>query len=154
MHVAKLYKDAFANVPGITFHDNPSPECDSNFWLNTILIDEDLKVKGQELAYAKAVKGAVGGAAGVTHEAHSLHTAVEPNANVEAMRVFLDKAQIESRPLWKPMHCQPVFKDCIAYTNGVSESLFRRGLCLPSGPMVTDEDVTYIVENILAAIER
>ena len=153
-HVAKMYKEAFANVPGITFHDNPSERYDSNFWLNTILLDENLRVKGQDKAYAAIVKGAVGGAAGVTHTAKSPHTAVEPNTNVEAMRVFLDKAQIESRPLWKPMHCQPVFKDCIAYTNGVSESLFRRGLCLPSGPMVTDEDVTYIVENILAAIER
>ncbi|MBQ9641259.1 MAG: aminotransferase class I/II-fold pyridoxal phosphate-dependent enzyme [Bacteroidaceae bacterium] len=153
-HVAQLYKEAFANVPGITFHDNPSPRYDSNFWLNTILLDADLRVKGQDQAYATAVQGAVGGAAGVTHAASSLHTAVEPNANVEAMRVCLDKAQIESRPLWKPMHCQPVFQSCPAYTNGVSESLFHRGLCLPSGPMVTDDDVQYIVQNILDAIEK
>ena len=153
-HIAALYKEAFAAVPGITFHDNPSPRYDSNFWLNTILLDKDLKVKGQEQAYATAVQGAVGGAAGVTHAASSLHTAVEPNANVEAMRICLDKAMIESRPLWKPMHCQPVYRDNPAYVNGVSESLFRRGLCLPSGPMVTDDDVQYIIENILASIER
>lgn len=61
----------------------------------------------------------------------------------------LDAKGIESRPLWKPMHMQPVFEGCPAYVNGVSESLFRVGLCLPSGPMVTDEDVHYIVDSIL-----
>jgi len=64
------------------------------------------------------------------------------------MRLWLDKAGIESRPLWKPMHLQPVYADSPAYVNGVSESLFKRGLCLPSGPWVTDEDVHYIVEEI------
>lgn len=57
-------------------------------------------------------------------------------------------ADIESRPLWKPMHLQPVFADAPAYVNGVSEALFAQGLCLPSGPMVTDEDVDRIVEII------
>ena len=66
----------------------------------------------------------------------------------EQLRQALDKANIESRPLWKPMHMQPVFKDAPAYVNGVSESLFKVGLCLPSGPMVTDEDLAYIVETI------
>lgn len=60
-------------------------------------------------------------------------------------------ANIESRPLWKPMHMQPVFKDAPAYVNGVSEALFKVGLCLPSGPMVTDEDLAYIVETIKQA---
>ena len=152
-HVAARYREAFASVPGITFHDNPSPRYDANFWLSTILLDPSLRVKGQAEAYTTAVQGAVGGAAGVTHAAQSLHTAVEPNANVEAMRVWLDKAQIESRPLWKPMHLQPVYQGTPAYVNGISESLFRTGLCLPSGPMVSDADVEYIVENILAAIE-
>ena len=55
---------------------------------------------------------------------------------------------IESRPLWKPMHKQPVYKNCPAYVNGVSESLFKVGLCLPSGPYVTDGDVAYIVDCI------
>ena len=95
----------------------------------------------------------MGGAAGVIHAADSAHTDCEPNTNVEAMRVFLDKANIESRPLWKPMHKQPCYKDCPAYLNGVSESLFSKGMCLPSGPLVTDDDVRYIVETIQAAIE-
>ena len=151
-HVAARYQQAFADIPGITYHANPSPRCDSNYWLSTILLDVDLHVVGQDKAYAQAVQGAVGGAAGVTHAAASLHTAVEPNANVEALRVWLDQAQIESRPLWKPMHCQPVFQDCPAYVNGVSEAIFRRGLCLPSGPMVTDDDVDYIIDRIVAGI--
>jgi dTDP-4-amino-4,6-dideoxygalactose transaminase len=72
---------------------------------------------------------------------------------VEALRIYLDKAGIESRPLWKPMHKQPVFRNCPAYTNGVSESVFKRGICLPSGPMVTEEDVTYIIQTIKQAIK-
>lgn len=60
----------------------------------------------------------------------------------------LTAADIESRPLWKPMHLQPVFANVPRYVNGVSEALFAQGLCLPSGPLVTDEDVDRIVEII------
>ena len=70
------------------------------------------------------------------------------------MRMFLDAAGIESRPLWKPMHKQPVYEGCPAYINGVSEDLFKVGLCLPSGPCVTDEDIHYIVEQIKSCIVR
>jgi len=147
-HVCNLYGDLLKDIEGITLHENPSERYDSNYWLNTVLLDEGLHVKGEENAYHEAVKGAVGGAAGVTHEVDSMHTSCEPNRNVEAMRLWLDKAGIESRPLWKPMHLQPVYVDSPAYVNGVSESLFKRGLCLPSGPWVTDEDVHYIVEEI------
>lgn len=152
-HIAKLYKELLADVKDITLHENPSPRYDSNYWLNTILLDEDLKVKGEERAYAAAIQGAVGGAAGVTHEAKTLHTDCEPNRNVEAMRMALDEAGIESRPLWKPMHKQPVYRNNPCYVNGVSEALFKRGLCLPSGPCVTDEDVRYIVEQIKACLQ-
>ena len=147
-HVAALYKKAFENIDGIIFHGNPSERYDSNYWLSTVLLDENLHVKGEEKAYQQAITGAVGGAAGVTHQASSLHTDCEPHANVEALRMALDAAGIESRPLWKPMHLQPVYAQAPAYTNGVSEYLFKRGLCLPSGPCVTDEDVAYIVETI------
>lgn len=147
-HIAELYREAFKQVDGIEFHDNPDVKMSSNFWLNTITIAPDVKVKGQEYAYKTIVKGAVGGAAGVVHQALTAHTDCEPNDNVEAMRVCLDANNIESRPLWKPMHKQPVYKDAPAYINGVSESLFRQGLCLPSGPMVTDDDVARIVSTI------
>ena len=147
-HIAEFYREAFKQVDGIEFHDNPDVKMSSNFWLNTITIAPDVKVKGQENAYKTIVKGAVGGAAGVVHQALTAHTDCEPNDNVEAMRVCLDANNIESRPLWKPMHKQPVYKDAPAYINGVSESLFRQGLCLPSGPMVADDDVARIVSTI------
>lgn len=153
-HLCQLYDELLQDVDGVTLHKNPSSRFDSNYWLNTVLLDPSLKVAGQEKAYSTAVQGAVGGAAGVTHAAESLHTDCEPNTNVEAMRVALDKAGIEARPLWKPMHKQPVFATAPAYINGVSEELFKCGLCIPSGPCVTDDDVRYIVEQIKANIIR
>lgn len=153
-HVQALYEDLLANVEGITVHKAPSPEFDSNFWLCTATLDPALRIKGQENAYKQVITGAVGGAAGVTHSTSSAVTDCQPNDNVEALRMALDAANIESRPLWKPMHRQPVYRNNPAYTNGVSESLFKVGICLPSGPWVTDENVRYIVDNIKASIEK
>lgn len=150
-HVADFYHSAFADIDGITFHDEPE-DMESNFWLSTILLDENLHVSGEENVYQKSVAGAVGGAAGMVHENNKIHTDCEPNANVEAMRIALDKAGVESRPLWKPMHRQPVFRNCPSYVNGVSDDLFRRGLCLPSGPMVSDEELNYIVGIIKQSV--
>ena len=180
-HVQKMYEELLADVPGVHVHSQPTEEWtdvkgqkskvyDSNYWLCTITIDENVKVKGQEDAYKTIVTGAVGGAAGVIHAAESAHTDCEPNANVEAMRVALDKAQIEARPVWKPMHKQPVYlrgkkeevrcknysvvtsESSVAYVNGVSEALFKVGMCLPAGPYVSDDDVKYIVDTIKANI--
>lgn len=72
----------------------------------------------------------------------------EAGFTYQELSARLTAADIESRPLWKPMHLQPVFTQAPAYVNGVSEVLFNQGLCLPSGPMVTDEDVDRIVEII------
>ena len=151
-HVQALYEELLKDVKGIKVHGNPDSRYDSNFWLCTITLDENLKIKGQENAYKTIVTGAVGGAAGVIHAATSAHTDCEPNANVEALRVWMDQAQIEARPLWKPMHKQPVYKNAPAYVNGVSEAIFKVGMCLPAGPYVSDEDVKYIVETIKSAI--
>ena len=60
----------------------------------------------------------------------------------------LNDANVESRPLWKPLHLQPVFADCPFYGDGTAEKIFRTGLCLPSGPVLTDEDVYKVVEVI------
>ena len=186
-HVQALYEELLKDVPGIHVHSQPKghtestentekvPVYDSNYWLCTITIDEGVKVKGQENAYKAIVTGAVGGAAGVIHAATSAHTDCEPNDNVEALRVYMDAAGIEARPLWKPMHRQPVYRQgevkseklkvksgevvcqtsgsSVAYVNGVSEALFKVGMCLPAGPYVTDDDVRYIVETIKNAIE-
>ena len=191
-HVQGLYEQLLADVPGITVHSQPkcsveslelrdslkveSEKYDSNYWLCTITLDPEVKVKGQENAYKTIVKGAVGGAAGVIHIADSATTDCQPNDNVEALRVWMDQAGVEARPLWKPMHCQPVYKrigieNCelrienlpngiicqtsdtsVAYVNGVSEAMFKIGMCLPAGPYVKDEDVRYIVQCIKDAI--
>lgn len=151
-HVAQLYAELLRDVEGIDVHLNPNSRYDSNYWLSTITISPDLHIKGEEDVYKTAIEGAVGGAAGVVHAGGSLHTALEPNRNVEALRVWLDKAGIESRPLWKPMHAQPCYKDAPRYVNGTSDGLFRIGMCLPAGPYVSDDDVRRIVESIKEAI--
>ena len=103
-HLCDLYVDDLRDVDAITVHVNPDERFDSNYWLNTILIDPS--------------------------------TGVTP----ELARQYLDAHGIESRALWNPMHCQPVFASAPAYVNGVSERLFATGLCLPSGPCVSDDD--------------
>ena len=118
-HVHNLYRELlattdFTDLTDISVQGNPNGDFDSNFWLTTILFEQEI--------------------------------------DTEAFCLKLDKAGIEARPLWKPMHLQPVYKDSPAFTNGFSEYLFRHGICLPSGPWVTDEDVRYIVECIKKAI--
>ena len=153
-HVQKLYEELLAGVEGVTVHRQPAnSDYDSNYWLCTITLDPSLKVKGQENAYKTIVTGAVGGAAGVIHAATSAVTDCQPNDNVEAMRVALDLAGIEARPVWKPMHKQPVYRNAPAYLNGVSEEIFKIGMCLPAGPYVSDEDVKYIAQTIKDSIE-
>ena len=151
-HVQKLYEELFKDVKGITVHVQPNDAYDSNYWLTTITLDSDLKVKGQENAYKTIVTGPIGGALGVIHPATTAVTGCQPNDNVEAMRMALFDADIEARPVWKPMHKQPVYKNAPAYVNGVSEEIFKKGLCLPAGPWVEDEDVKRIVDTIKASI--
>ena len=152
-HVQKMYEELLADVPGVHVHKQPAGgDYDSNFWLCTMTLDPDVRIVGQENAYKTVVKGAVGGAAGVIHMADSAVTDCQPNDNVEALRVFMDAAGVEARPVWKPMHKQPVYKNVPVYENGVSEAIFKVGMCLPAGPCVSDEDVRYIVECIKKAI--
>ena len=154
-HVQALYEDLLADVPGVTIHRQPAdPRYDSNFWLCTVTLDPSLKIKGQENAYKEVIKTAVGGAAGVIHAVDTATTDCQPNENVEALRVFMLEKKVEARPVWKPMHKQPVYKNAPAYVNGVSEAIFKVGMCLPAGPYVTDDDVRYIVDCIKEAIEE
>ena len=100
-HVQALYEKLLADVPGITVHSQPNEKVfDSNYWLCSITLDPELRVKGQENVYKTMVTGAVGGAAGVIHTAATATTDCQPNDNVEALRVVLDQAQIEARPAW------------------------------------------------------
>lgn len=117
-HVCDQYVELFKDVDGIDVHVNPNGDFDSNYWLNTITIDQKLT-----------------------------------GTDYETVRQHLDSVDIESRPLWKPMHTQPVFHDAPAYVNGVSEQLFEKGLCLPSGPWVSDADVDKIVKEIISCIK-
>ena len=152
-HVQELYKELLKDVKGITLHEQPADDrYDSNFWLCAATLDEHVKIKGQENAYKEVIKSAVGGAAGVIKQVESATTDCQPNDNVEALRVFMLEKKVECRPLWKPMHKQPVYSTNAVYTNGVEEKLFKVGFCLPAGPYVTDEDVHYIVECIKEAI--
>lgn len=166
-HVQRLYEQLLADVPGVSVHSQPKESLefrvqslesvrkyDSNYWLCTIVLDPEVKVVGQENAYKEVVKTAVGGAAGVIHAVDSPTTDCQPNDNVEAMRVFMLSKKVECRPVWKPMHKQPVYADAPVYTNGVEEALFKVGMCLPAGPYVSDEDVRYIVECIKSALSR
>ena len=177
-HVQKLYEELLKDVKGIKVHSQPKsptalelcslatngtqesteiaemvPVYDSNYWLCTMTLDPSVKVKGQENAYKEVIKTAVGGAAGVIHQVDSPVTDCQPNENVEAMRVFMLGKKVECRPVWKPMHKQPVYEGAPVYTNGVEEDIFKIGMCLPAGPYVTDDDVKYIVDCIREAIE-
>lgn len=118
-HLCDRYVELFASVDGITVHTNPDERYNSNYWLNTILIDPD-----------------------------------KTGTDYDTVRVHLEACNIESRPLWKPMHTQPVFQGAPAYVNGVSEELFTMGLCLPSGPWVTDEDVERVAREIISCCKR
>lgn len=151
-HVQRLYEEFLSDIPGIKVHKAPNADYDANFWLCTITIDPSVRIKGQENAYKTVIKNAVGGAAGVIHVVDSPVTDCQPNENVEALRVFLLDHKIESRPVWKPMHKQPVYKNAPAYVNGVSESIFKIGMCLPAGPYVSDDDVRYIVDAIKESV--
>ena len=176
--IQRMYEELLADVKGITVHSQPKDaRYDSNFWLCTITLDPNLRIKGQEKAYGAAITSAVGGAAGVIHAGGGVHTDCEPNTNVEALRMWMDAAHVEARPVWKPMHKQPVYnvmyenvplcydngnEDCVCYEgpkscaymskNEVCEDVFKVGMCLPAGPYVSDDDVRYIVDNIKAAI--
>lgn len=151
-HVQQLYAELLTDVPGITLHVAPSADYDSNYWLCAATLDPALCIRGQENAYKDVVTSAVGGAAGVVHAVQSAVTDCQPNDNVEALRLHMLDNKVEVRPVWKPMHKQPVYEGSPAYVNGVSESIFKRGICLPAGPCVSDDDVRYIVRCIKGAI--
>ena len=176
-HVQELYKELLKDVEGITLHEQPAdPRYDSNFWLCAATIDPEVRIQGQENAYKEVIKTAVGGAAGVIKAVDSATTDCQPNENVEALRVFMLGKKVECRPVWKPMHKQPVYNELyeLRYENenenwvcyegpksaaymkrvAVCEEIFKVGFCLPAGPYVTDDDVRYIVDCIREAIVR
>ena len=153
-HRQEYYREHLRDVKGISLHENPDSRFDSNFWLCTALMDPELRIKGQDKAYSVSITSTVGGAGGITVQGTDIHTDCEPNANVEALRLGLAAQGIETRPLWKPMHRQPVFSGFPSYVNGVAERLFHRGICLPSGPYVSDSDADRVIRTIKALIDQ
>ena len=154
-HVQSLYEELLKDISGIHIHKQPAdPRYDANFWLCAATLDADVKIHGQENAYKEVIKTAVGGAMGVIHAVDSAITDCQPNENVEALRVFMLARKVECRPVWKPMHKQPVYVNSSVYTNGIEEEIFKVGFCLPAGPYVTDEDIRYIVDCIKEAIVK
>lgn len=111
--VNKWYRELFRDVPGVTFHSEPSDDFFSNFWLTCIVIDPE-----------------------------------KAGTDREKLRLAFEAENIEARPLWKPMHLQPVFAGAPSYLNGISEKLFDNGLCLPSGSNLTQEEMKRIEEVI------
>lgn len=109
-------------------------------------MDPLLRAKGQESACQATVQSAVGGTGDITHATANAHTNCELSANVETMHVGPDVTDTKSRPLWKSIHKQSVYKDCPAYMDGMSESSSRVGLYSPPDPYVTDEDMAYIMD--------
>jgi dTDP-4-amino-4,6-dideoxygalactose transaminase len=75
---------------------------------------------------------------------------LDSKATREGLRLALEEENIESRPLWKPMHQQPIFQNCPSYLNGVSDELFEKGLCLPSGSNLSDKELDRVVSAINA----
>ena len=117
--VHSVYREAFKDDPRIILHENPSPIFNSNFWLSTITFTPDAEIKGDDGCGAP-----------------------------EAMRRLMEKENIETRQIWKPMHLQPFFKDAPAYVTGVAEKIFLSGLCLPAGPWVGPSQLEKITESI------
>jgi dTDP-4-amino-4,6-dideoxygalactose transaminase len=131
-----------------------------------------LKVIDQRVARRRKVfsiyKEAFSNIRGITYQAEidsSVHSnrwltsiIINPEATGgitrEDVRLTLEKENIESRPLWKPMHLQPVFSKFKSYTSGVSESLFNNGLCLPSGSNLSDDDLKRVIDCVLSIFEK
>ena len=107
--VNERYKELMASLPGITFQEN-NHSSESNFWLTSILIDEETT-----------------------------------GFSNDRLRVLLLKNGIETRFLWKPLHLQPIYRQAPFYGGNISESLFSKGLCLPSSVSLTFEDQEWIV---------
>lgn len=113
-----FYTQSLSDVEGVEVKQNPSDDVRSNFWLSTVLFDEDSK------------------------------------KTPEDARRFFAEAGVETRWLWRPMHMQPVYKDAPYYGGDCCERLYRRGLCLPSGSGMTDNDLEYIVDVMKAYLKK
>lgn len=116
--IFNIYKEAFGNVDGIKFLEEPQGFY-SNRWLTTIIIDKE-----------------------------------KLGVDREDIRIALENDNIETRPLWKPMHLQPIFEKYPSYVDGTSENLFDIGLCLPSGSNMSIENIDFVILKIREVIRK
>jgi pyridoxal phosphate-dependent aminotransferase EpsN len=114
--IAFRYRDAFADLPGITLMPQAAYGLHTN-WLSCFLIDEK-----------------------------------EFGRSRDALIGALDGANVESRPVWKPMHLQPLYAGCERYGGAVAEDLFRRGICLPSSSSLTEQEQLYVVNTVRKSV--
>lgn len=138
--INKKYKNLLKNISGISFHENPTTDFESNMWLTCIVIESE-----------------------------------QTGFSREDLRLAMEAANIETRPLWKPMHLQPIFAKYPFYGNGGSSKnkglsgineilpefdnstsgvLFKNGLCLPSHPALTDDDIERVVNVIKSLVKK
>lgn len=127
--IHELYAQGFKGVDGVEVHSNPSERYNSNFWLTTVLFDP-----------------------------------AKVSVTPDGIRLSLLEKGIETRLLWRPMHLQPVYADAPYYasketvngvkTSGVGEWLFDRGLCLPSGSSLTDDEIRQVIEAVKAIVAQ
>ena len=129
--LAAMYAEAFRDHETIRPHLEPEEYMRSNYWLSTVTFETP---EGRR-PYRPGEE-------------------VEPCADVARAMAALAAEGIESRPLWRPMHTQPLYKDAPAYVDGTCERLFRKGLCLPSGPCVTDADVERVIAILKGCARR
>ena len=129
-HIAKMYADAFAENERIRMHVEPESYMNPNYWLSTITFETE-----------------------ESRRPYAPGEAIEPCDIVMKAMDALAAQGIESRPLWRPMHTQPLYKDAPAFVDGTCERLFRKGLCLPSGPCVTDNDVERVISILKDCVE-
>ena len=124
----EFYQRALGDLPGVEFMPE-APYGRSTRWLTCLTIGEaEVKAKAKARTSASA----------------STSTSAGPRSSVLGVLQALEKENIEARPLWKPMHLQPVFAGCRIRGGAVSERLFENGLCLPSGSALTEEELSHI----------
>jgi pyridoxal phosphate-dependent aminotransferase EpsN len=121
------------------------------------VLEERVQARRRNFAFYQEALGDLPGIAFMPEAPWGRHTrwltviTVDPerfDATREEIRLALEAANIESRPVWKPMHLQPVFRDCEYIGNGVAEDLFARGLCLPSGSSLSQDELQRVVDVI------
>lgn len=138
------YKDGFKDLP-VSMNPYIEGESEPNFWLSCMLIDEAVMCKQD--------RSLVGDDNPMATE--TTYVSEAGKSCPDEIREFLAKHNVESRPIWKPMHVQPVFEGCdyISVGDNVGEDIFQRGLCLPSDITMTPEEQDVVIEMVKRCFE-